>query len=40
MGVGPAVGAIMGGPRNFRYDLLGDTGVFLFYIYSTANWLT
>ena len=25
---GPAVGAIMGGPKNFRYDLLGDTGIF------------
>jgi class 3 adenylate cyclase len=31
---GPAVGAIMGGPRNFRYDLLGDTGrILLFFTF-------
>ena len=23
--LGPSCGAIMGGPKNFRYDLLGDT---------------
>ena len=24
---GPSYGAIMGGSKNFRYDLMGDTGI-------------
>ena len=26
---GPAIGAIVGGPKKFRYDLLGDTGMLI-----------